>query len=178
MESALRIGRTASARLVEYLLVLTIFVGSLVMWIGVPLGWVWVVGQLADHPLEAYGMALFGCPITMVLFGLLLARLNGLHMRLTGGPSRQARTAWLKSVSGERRPRGPRTVLDISMTVSVVIADRERPVAVLLGPHEPEVAVTQATERVALAAIQAKGVPTLAVEEALWTAIEIMREEG
>ncbi len=58
----------------------------------------------------------------------------------------------------------------------VVIADREKPVAILLGPHDPEAEVTATTERIALAAIQAKGVPTLAVEEALWTAIEIMRE--
>ena len=58
----------------------------------------------------------------------------------------------------------------------VVMADRELPVAVLLGPRAPEAEVDAASERIALAAIQAKGVPTLAVEEALWTAIEIMRE--
>jgi DNA/RNA-binding domain of Phe-tRNA-synthetase-like protein len=58
----------------------------------------------------------------------------------------------------------------------VVMADRERPVALLLGPSAPDAHVTEQTERIALAAIQAKGVPTLAVEEALWTAIEIMRE--
>jgi DNA/RNA-binding domain of Phe-tRNA-synthetase-like protein len=58
----------------------------------------------------------------------------------------------------------------------VVMADRERPVALLLGPSAPDAQVTEQTERIALAAIQAKGVPTLAVEEALWTAIEIMRE--
>lgn len=56
----------------------------------------------------------------------------------------------------------------------VVIADREKPVAIVLGPQAHE--VTTSTERVTVAAIQAKGVPTLAVEEALWTAIEIMRE--
>jgi hypothetical protein len=115
MESALRIGRTASTRLVEYLLVLTIFLGSLVMWIG-------IVSQLADHYPTVYAGALFGCPVTMVLLGLVLARLNGLHLRLTGGRPRQARTAWLKSMSGERRAGGPRTVLDTSMVVSVVIA--------------------------------------------------------
>jgi DNA/RNA-binding domain of Phe-tRNA-synthetase-like protein len=59
---------------------------------------------------------------------------------------------------------------------TVLIADRERPLAVLLGPRASDVAVTGATERIVLAAIQAKGVPTLAVEEAMWTAIEIMRE--
>jgi hypothetical protein len=122
MESALRIGRTASTRLAEYLLVATIFLGSLVMWIGIPLGWVWLAGRLADHPLEAYGMALFGCPVTMVLFGLMLARLNGLHLRLTGGHAGRARTAWLKSLSGDRKAPRPRTVLDTSMAISVVIA--------------------------------------------------------
>jgi hypothetical protein len=54
------------------------------------------------------------------------------------------------------------------------MADRERPVALLLGAQDAE--VKPGTERIVLAAIQAKGVPTLAVEEALWTAIEIMRE--
>jgi hypothetical protein len=122
MESVLRIGRTASTRLAEYLLVVLIFFGSLVMWIGIPLGWVWLAGQLADHPLEAYGMALFGCPVTMVLFGLVLARLNRVHLRITGGHASRARTAWLKSFSGERQARRPRTVLDTSMVVSVVIA--------------------------------------------------------
>jgi hypothetical protein len=38
------------------------------------------------------------------------------------------------------------------------------------------VAVTETTERITLAAVQAKGVGNLAVEEALWTAIEIMGE--
>ena len=60
----------------------------------------------------------------------------------------------------------------------VVMADRERPVAVLLGPRAPGTEPTRGTERLVLAAIQAKGVPTLAAEEALWTAIEIMREAG
>jgi hypothetical protein len=58
----------------------------------------------------------------------------------------------------------------------VVIADRQKPVAIVLGPQTHE--VTSETGRVTVAAIQAKGVPTLAVEEALWTAIEIMRERG
>ena len=61
---------------------------------------------------------------------------------------------------------------------SVVVADRERPVAVLLGEQAKDTAVGRGTRRIVLAAIQAKGVGNLAVEEALWTAIEIMRETG
>jgi hypothetical protein len=105
-----------------FLLAALIFLGSLVMWIGIPLGWVWLVSQFADHYPDVYAGALFGCPVTMVLFGLLLARLNGLHMRITGGHSARSRTAWLKSLSGDRLARRPRTVLDTSMCVSVVIA--------------------------------------------------------
>jgi hypothetical protein len=99
-----------------------IFLGSLVMWVGVPLGWLWLVSQLADHYPTVYAGALFGCPITMIALGLLLARLNALHLRITGGYGARGRTAWLKSLSGERTIRAQRSVLDTSMVVSVVIA--------------------------------------------------------
>jgi multisubunit Na+/H+ antiporter MnhB subunit len=122
MNSAVRSGRGASARLAEYALVVAIFLGSLVMWVGLPVGWLWLVTRLADHYPDVYAGALFGCPVTMVLFGLLLARLNALHLRLTGGHPARRQTAWLKSLSGDRRARPPRSVLDTSMVVSVVIA--------------------------------------------------------
>jgi hypothetical protein len=122
MESALRIGRSASRTALEGLLILAIFVGSLVMWIGLPLGWLWLVTRVVKGNPEAYAAALFGCPVTMTLLGILLARLNGYYMRLSGGHPEQYRTAWLKSLSGERRGRRPRTVLETSMTISVVLA--------------------------------------------------------
>jgi hypothetical protein len=122
MDSALRIGRSASRTLVECLLVAAIFLGSLVMWIGLPLGWLWLVTRLVEGYPEAYAGALFGCPVTMTLLGLLLSRLNSYYLRLSGGHPEQHRTAWLKSLSGERRGRRPRTVLETSMTISVVLA--------------------------------------------------------
>jgi B3/4 domain len=60
----------------------------------------------------------------------------------------------------------------------VVIADRRAPVALLLGAGATDSEVSAKTGRIVLAAVQAKGVPTLAVEEALWTAIEVLRERG
>jgi AcrR family transcriptional regulator/DNA/RNA-binding domain of Phe-tRNA-synthetase-like protein len=59
-----------------------------------------------------------------------------------------------------------------------VIADRTRPVAVPFGPASPDAAVSAATQRMALVALQVKGVPDMSVEEALWTAIEIVRESS
>jgi hypothetical protein len=122
MDSALRIGRAASRTVLEYLLILAIFLGSLVMWIGLPIGWLWLVTRVVKGNPEAYAAALFGCPVTMTLLGLLLARLNASYLRLTGGHPAQHRTAWLKSLSGERATRRPRTVLETSMTISVVLA--------------------------------------------------------
>jgi hypothetical protein len=122
MESALRIGRSASRTILEYLLILAIFLGSLVMWIGLPVGWLWLVTRVVKGNPEAFAAALFGCPVTMTLLGLLLARLNAHSLRLTGSHPDQYRTAWLKSLSGERGGRRPRTVLETSMTISVVLA--------------------------------------------------------
>jgi len=57
----------------------------------------------------------------------------------------------------------------------LVIADDEGPVSVLFGEPEPRAAVTRATRRIALVAVCVPNVPDLFVEEALWTAWEILR---
>ena len=59
----------------------------------------------------------------MVTWGLSCARLNGAYLRETGGHPDRQRTAWLKSLSGERGPRRQRSLLDWSMTISVLAGD-------------------------------------------------------
>jgi len=56
----------------------------------------------------------------------------------------------------------------------IVIADGSRPVAVVLGGVAEDAGVTSKTERMVLVALQVKGVPRIAVEEALWTAGEVL----
>jgi len=56
----------------------------------------------------------------------------------------------------------------------IVIADDERPLAVLVGEVAPEGGVTPATERMIVAALGVKGVPRISVEEALFTAGELL----
>jgi DNA/RNA-binding domain of Phe-tRNA-synthetase-like protein len=56
----------------------------------------------------------------------------------------------------------------------IVIADGTRPVAVVLGDVSEEAGVTPSCRRMVLVALQVKGVPRIAVEEALWTASEIL----
>jgi len=55
-----------------------------------------------------------------------------------------------------------------------VIADEERPVALLFGTIGSGRGVSPATRRTALAAVGVAGVPEIAVEEALWLAAEII----
>jgi DNA/RNA-binding domain of Phe-tRNA-synthetase-like protein len=56
----------------------------------------------------------------------------------------------------------------------IVMADRRRPVAIVLGEVAPDAGVTAHTERMVLCALSVKGVPRICVEEALWTAAEIL----
>jgi DNA/RNA-binding domain of Phe-tRNA-synthetase-like protein len=54
----------------------------------------------------------------------------------------------------------------------IVIADAERPVAIVLGEPAADAGVTPASRRMILCALQVKGVPRISVEEALWVAAE------
>lgn len=56
----------------------------------------------------------------------------------------------------------------------VAIADSARPLAVLFGDWAAGVAPSRETKRITLAAVRVKGVPGVNVEEALWTAAEVL----
>lgn len=58
---------------------------------------------------------------------------------------------------------------------TLVIADQLRPVALLFGAVAAGRGVDRRTERLVLASIQVAGVPEIAVEEALWLALEALR---
>jgi len=56
----------------------------------------------------------------------------------------------------------------------LVVADEERPLAVVLGEVGEAAGVTRGTQRMVLAALAVKGVPRISVEEALWHAAETL----
>jgi DNA/RNA-binding domain of Phe-tRNA-synthetase-like protein len=58
---------------------------------------------------------------------------------------------------------------------TLVIADEERPLALLFGAIGSGRGVSNKTKRTLLCAIQVKGVPEIAVEEAIWLAAGVMR---
>jgi DNA/RNA-binding domain of Phe-tRNA-synthetase-like protein len=57
----------------------------------------------------------------------------------------------------------------------IVLADEEGPLAVLFGEPGDRAAVTRATRRIALVAVAVPNVADVFVEEALWTAWDILR---
>jgi DNA/RNA-binding domain of Phe-tRNA-synthetase-like protein len=56
----------------------------------------------------------------------------------------------------------------------IVISDAERAVATLDGEVAEERGVTRETTDMVLASVQARGVPPISVEEALWTAVDVL----
>jgi hypothetical protein len=100
--------------------------GSVVMWIGVPLGLVYAASKIADSSqpsLGPYLLVLIGLPVGMALVGKALGVLDRAHQRLTGvGDEGPYRGAWTRSMRGERASTRRGGVLDRVMIVSVGVA--------------------------------------------------------
>jgi len=111
---------------ISLLLIALMAVGSVVMWLGVPIGLVYLASRLADSPTPSMGpylLILIGLPVGMVAVGKVLGVLDRYHGRITGlddGKPQQA--AWMKSMRGERERKRRRSVLDTVMMISVAVA--------------------------------------------------------
>ena len=101
-------------------------IGSVILWIGIPVGWLYLASRLVDSSqpsLGPYLLIIFGIPITMFVFGRLLFTLDRVFERVTGRASEtDFRPPWLKSMRGERAVSRRMTVLEGVMIVSVGIA--------------------------------------------------------
>ena len=75
MRSALRTGYGA------VLVVLIMVVGSLVMWLGAPLLWLWIGSQIQAHTSvgAAVGATFLGAVLTIVLVAALLGKLSNVY---------------------------------------------------------------------------------------------------
>jgi O-antigen ligase len=112
---------------VALFLVLLMAVGSIVMWVGLPLGLIWIASAITDSSqpsLGPYLLILVGLPVGMFAIGKLLGSLDRAHGRITGRlDDAPQRAAWLQSMRDERGPRRKRrSVLDTVMIVSVLAA--------------------------------------------------------
>jgi hypothetical protein len=108
-----------------FLLVVLMALGSVLMWIGVPLGLIYLASKLADTPNPSMGpylLVLIGLPIGMAVIGKGLGALNRAHIRVTGAEVDAYRPGWTRSMRGERRVERRGGVLDRVMIVSVAVA--------------------------------------------------------
>ncbi len=100
--------------------------GSLLLWIGSPIGWLWIASQMQKDSQAAgfgpYMVVLFGIAITAVVLAKLLQRLNRLYGAVTGTDEPvKIVMPWHRGLRGENEGKAPRTVLDVVMVISVGI---------------------------------------------------------
>jgi hypothetical protein len=117
-------GRVAAAAIA-----VTLVLGSLGVWLGLPLLGLWAAAQITSDPQGFLFAVLLGVPVSMVGCGWLLYRLGDVYERLQRGPAAVASArpaAWLVASSDERRSlrhaRGPRPLIDVAMTMSATVA--------------------------------------------------------
>jgi hypothetical protein len=108
--------RTSGQRVAAALLGLLILVGSLML-VAIPFGWLWLLSQLGQPYLAVYFLALGGCPIMMIAWGMALLRLNRAYVRMTGGVDQV----------GE--------LLEVSIAVSVLVGVAILAAWLFLFPH-------------------------------------------
>jgi hypothetical protein len=81
---AMRPRLRARDRAVAAFLLLLLVVGSLVLWIGVPVATLWALAQATDSASQHFVLGLLGVPLAMALFAPLLLWVNALYLRVTG----------------------------------------------------------------------------------------------
>lgn len=107
-----------------WLMVAAMAVGSVIMWLGIPVGLIWLASRVADSSrpsLGPYLLIIVGLPIGMGLVGRLLGVIDRRYAAAMG-EDRRYRPAWTKSMRGERGSQHKWTVLDTVMLWSVLAA--------------------------------------------------------
>jgi hypothetical protein len=111
---------------ISLFLIALMAIGSVLMWVGLPIGLVYLASRIADSPnpsLGPYLLILIGLPVGMVAIGKALGALDRYHGRVTGlDDGKPVQAAWMRSMRGERERRRRRSVLDVVMVISVAAA--------------------------------------------------------
>jgi hypothetical protein len=113
-------------RLLGALLIALMAAGSVLLWIGIPVGWLYLASRLTDSSQPSMGpyvLVLVGIPATMIATGKVLAVLDRAYGRVAGTAQRgRVQSPWHRSLRGDRRPARGRSVLDVVMVTSVALA--------------------------------------------------------
>jgi hypothetical protein len=117
-------GQRAVDRIAAWVLLAVMAVGSFALWLVVPILCLWAASKLTN---TSEGEYLLGLPLTIAgvaVFAVLLGRLNGLYLRVTGVMARYEAEVAELFAPGEapQPPRGPLEPLLVSSLVVALIA--------------------------------------------------------
>lgn len=107
-------------------LIVLMAIGSILLWLGIPLGVLYGASKLQESSQPSMGpyvAVIVGIPLLMVIVGKGLSKLNRVYGEVMG-TSRTERVTlpWHRSMRGERDAGHRTTVLDVVMIFSVGLA--------------------------------------------------------
>lgn len=108
----------------RFALIVAMALGSIAMWVVLPVGLVWVASQLTSSTqptLGPYLLILFGLPIGMTLIGKGLGRLDRMYAEAGGEMPQRYRPGWTRSMRAGRDEGRKWSVLDRVMLISVIL---------------------------------------------------------
>jgi len=108
-------------------LITVMAIGSIALWLGVPIGWLWIGSQWqSDSQSTGFGpyvLVLAGIIVSVAILAKGLASLNRAYGRVAGDdPTLRVRLPWHRSMRGDDDSRYQRNVLDVVMVISVSLA--------------------------------------------------------
>jgi hypothetical protein len=113
-------------RFLGALLIALMAIGSVLLWLGIPVGWLYIVSRLvksSQPSMGPYVLLIVGIPASMIVVGKALSKLDRVYGDVMGTTSSvRVRSPWMKSMRGERDSGRQRTVLDVVMVWSVALA--------------------------------------------------------
>lgn len=99
---------------------------ALMLWVGIPVGWLWIGSMVVDTTQPSMGpymLVAVGILGSVIVDAILISRLNQAYQRVTRSEGTvRIPLPWLRSMRGERSAGRPTSVLDVIMVGTVVIA--------------------------------------------------------
>ena len=117
---------TLSRKAAATLIVILMAFAAMFLWVGIPLGWLWIGSQLVDSSQPSMGpylVVVVGIITSVVIDALIISRLNHQYERITGSRGHvRVQVPWMKSMRGDRDKPREISVLDAIMVGTVAVA--------------------------------------------------------
>ena len=114
---------STKTQLTKAALIALMALGSVSLWIVVPVGWLWIGSQLTKSTqasLGPYMLVVAGIIVSIIAIGKGLTTLNSAYSRVAGREvTVRIQLPWMRSMRAERNAGYPASVLDVIMILSV-----------------------------------------------------------